>query len=306
MRNGALAPDRPSRQEGVDLGDAGFLLKAISTMNAYKRSSQSASNALGSRPCRAEMAGDARPTHLPIAAQAVFTAPDSRATTLENPVTEQFSADLIAAMKRLRPYALWLSGSVSQADDLIQDTMLNAWQARDRFEHGTNLNAWCRTILRNAHLSCLRRSWRILPLADDTLAAIPAMYSDFTSALDLLSARNAIALLPSEQREALLLIGAGGMSYIEAAGIAGCAAGTMKSRVSRARSRLSVLMSDNRNGFNTDTVLRAKDVPDDLLRQVDRIIQSAVLQGQREGEPACGEAVFSEAEPKRLSVLSAR
>ncbi|MFN3312379.1 MAG: sigma-70 family RNA polymerase sigma factor [Hyphomonas sp.] len=273
-------------------------------MTALKRSSQSAATISDSRLCRVETVGGARPESLSIAVQTGSTTPHHYADTQESPATERFAADLIVAMKTLRRYALWLSGSVSQADDLMQDAMLNAWQARDRFEHGTNLNAWCRTILRNVHLSHLRRSWRILPLADETMATLPAIDGDFTSALDLLSVRNSIALLPIEQREALLLVGAGGMSYIEAARIAGCAVGTMKSRVSRARAQLSVLMSENRTGFSTDAVLRAKDVLDDLLCQVDRIKLKAVPAGQRVGEPASVEAVFSEAEPMRLAVLS--
>lgn len=198
------------------------------------------------------------------------------ASTPPDPVTEQFSAELIKTMKQLRRYALWLSKSVTLADDLMQDALLKAWKARDRFEPGSNLNAWCRTILRNEHISQMRRSWRMLPLADETMASLPARNGDFKSSLDLLAVRNGMALLPAKQREALLLIGVGAMSYIEAARLSGCAVGTMKSRVSRARAHLAVLMSENRAGFSSDEDLRAGDVLADLLHQFELIRPRAV------------------------------
>lgn len=89
--------------------------------------------------------------------------------------------------------------------------------------------------------------------------------------IDLLAVRNAIALLPREQREALLLIGVGGLKYIDAAEVCGCAVGTLKSRVSRARLRLAALMSDNKAGFSSDSNLGAGEALNDLLDQVARI-----------------------------------
>jgi len=185
--------------------------------------------------------------------------------------TDQFGQELSRAMTELRRYALWLAKSPALADDLMQDALVNAWRAQDRFEPGTNLKAWCRTILRNVHISYLRRSWRIMPLADDAMEAIPSTGNDSTVALDLLAVRNGIRLLPAEQREALLLVGAGSMSYQEAADAFGCAVGTMKSRVSRARARLLTLMESNKASYNSDTELRASDALNDLMHQVEGI-----------------------------------
>lgn len=265
-------------------------------MHALKRFPRSAETASLSRRGGAEAAG-ARLSPLPVGGDPALRAPRPLKVVQESPETEQFACDLIIAMKALRGYALWLSDSVSHADDLIQDALLNAWNARDRFERGTNLNAWCRTILRNLHFSQLRRSWRILPLADEAMASLPATGGNFTSALDLLAVRNGLALLPVEQREALLLIGVGGMSYIEAARLSDCAIGTMKSRVSRARGHLSMLMSENRAGFNSDADLRAGDAMADLLHQVDLIRMRAAAVSPYTKAVVSVNAVLSEAAP---------
>ncbi|MBA3067558.1 MAG: sigma-70 family RNA polymerase sigma factor [Hyphomonas sp.] len=223
-----------------------------------------------------------------------------------DPVAEQFGVDLIQAMTQLRRYALWLSKNASLADDLMQDAVLNAWYAQDRFERGTNLKAWCRTILRNVHVSYLRRSWRMLPLAEETMAALPADGGDFSVALDLLAVRNGITLLPLEQREALLLVGVGGMSYMQAASISGCAVGTVKSRVSRARARLAVLMSENLAGYNSDTGLRAGDAMNDLMQQVASIKRKSEIASRCQGPSRPAKTVDSEAAPGRTAMLSTR
>lgn len=185
----------------------------------------------------------------------------------EVPATD-FQDQLVRELSQLRRYALSLCSNASLADDLLQDTLLNAWMARDRFQPGTNLKAWCTTILRNVFFSYKRRSWRMLPLADDAMSEMPATGTESGDELDLLSLRNLIALLPPDQREALLLVGAGGMSYIEAAKICGCATGTVKSRVSRARSRLTVLLTENQASYSTDSSLSAGEAMNDLMQQV--------------------------------------
>ncbi|MFN3313359.1 MAG: sigma-70 family RNA polymerase sigma factor, partial [Hyphomonas sp.] len=155
-------------------------------------------------------------------------------------------------MTELRGYAVWLCSSSALADDLIQETLLKAWVARDRFEPGTNFRAWCMTILRNVFFSYKRRSWRSQPLSEQMISDLASEHMDFGDRLDLLAVRNAMALLPCDQREALLLIGVGGQSYIEAAKLCDCAIGTLKSRVHRARLRLAVLISENQAGFSSD------------------------------------------------------
>ena len=120
--------------------------------------------------------------------------------------------------------------------------MLKAWDARGSFEMGTNMKAWTFMILRNQFYSEKRRSWRQVQLdqeaAERTLVAI----DDPSSPLALDELRMGLAMLPPEQREALVLVGAGGFAYEEAAQICGCAVGTVKSRVSRARQALADIL----------------------------------------------------------------
>lgn len=223
----------------------------------------------------------ARPAVSPFAARPCILPQDTPSTG--------FQDELVRELTQLRRYALSLCNNASLADDLLQDTLLNAWMARDRFQPGTNLKAWCTTILRNVFFSYKRRSWRILPLADDTMSEMPATGTESADMLDLLALRNLIALLPVDQREALLLVGAGGMSYIEAAKVCGCATGTVKSRVSRARFRLTVLLSENQASYSTDSGLSAREAMNDLMQQV------AALTAKPRGEQAGG-AVSNDAE----------
>lgn len=214
------------------------------------------------------------------------------------PQAEHFGEELTRAMSQLRRYALWLAKSPALADDLMQDALLNAWRAQDRFEPGTNLKAWCRAILRNVHVSYMRRSWRTLPLPEEAMDAIPATGNDSSIALDLLAVRNGIRLLPTEQREALLLVGAGGMSYQQAAETCGCAVGTMKSRVSRARARLTQLMAANEAGYNSDNHMRAGDALNDLIHQ------AASIRSRNAANAKPHRAVHSESQRSRSPMLS--
>jgi RNA polymerase sigma-70 factor (ECF subfamily) len=145
-----------------------------------------------------------------------------------------FKDNLVLLIPHLRAFAFSLTNR-SDGEDLAQEAMLRAWKARASYEPNTNLKAWLFTILRNQHLSGARRSWRTRPLdpeiAENTLVA----NDDPPAREELVDLRNAIQHLNFEQRQALVLIGAAGLSYTEAAAICGCAVGTIKSRVSRAR-----------------------------------------------------------------------
>lgn len=187
--------------------------------------------------------------------------------------SQSFSSDLARQITELRGYAIWLCRSSSLADDLIQETLLNAWSARDRFQPGTNLKAWCTTILRNIFFSYKRRSWRTAPLPDDLIATLAADEGDPSHKFELLALRHAIELLPVEQREAILLVGVGSESYIDAARVCGCAVGTIKSRVSRARVRLTELMSDNNASLMSDQSMTAGDALSDLMDQFFRLTE---------------------------------
>ncbi len=135
---------------------------------------------------------------------AARTPPGNAAAILE--------ADPERQMTELRGYAVWLCSSSTLADGLIQETLLKAWVARDRFEPGTNFRAGCVTTLRNVFFSYKRRSWRSQPLSEQMISDLASDHLDFGDRLDLLAVRNAMALPACDQREALLLICVGGQS----------------------------------------------------------------------------------------------
>jgi RNA polymerase sigma-70 factor (ECF subfamily) len=149
---------------------------------------------------------------------------------------------LLAAVPSLRAFAISLCGQIDRADDLVQDTLLRALSNIDKFERGTNLNAWLFTILRNLFHSEYRKRRREVEDPDGAYAARLRVHPEQGARLDFEDFRSALAQLPHDQREALLLVGASGFSYEEAAGICGCAVGTIKSRVNRARSRLASML----------------------------------------------------------------
>ncbi len=151
-------------------------------------------------------------------------------------------ADIVAAIPSLRAFAVSLSGNPDRADDLVHDTLLKALGSMDSFTEGTNLTAWLFTILRNAYYSDYRKRRRETADPDGEFAARLEAPPSQPGYMDLLDFREALQKLPADQREALILIGASGLSYDEAAEICGCAPGTMKSRVNRARNRLSELL----------------------------------------------------------------
>jgi RNA polymerase sigma-70 factor (ECF subfamily) len=195
------------------------------------------------------------------------TAAKSRPTTAVED-EETFKKELVAAIPHLRAFARSLCNDPTQADDLAQEALAKAWKARDSFEPGTSIKAWTFMILRNQFYSEKRRSWRTAPLdvemAENTLLA----NDDPTAPLDLLELRAALAKLPDDQREALILVGAGGMAYEEAAQVCQCAVGTIKSRVSRARRALETLLSEaGPRHSNADHDIPAEKAFDDILEQ---------------------------------------
>ncbi len=155
-----------------------------------------------------------------------------------------FRTELAAAVPHLRGYGRSLCGNADLADDLVQETMLKAWLARDRFVAGSSMRAWTHVILRNAYFSIARRTrfrgdWD--EHAADLLLAVPAAQDHRVALGDL---QRALLQLPSAQREALIMMGASGMTCEEVAEISQCAVGTVKSRVARARSALRRLIDD--------------------------------------------------------------
>lgn len=155
-----------------------------------------------------------------------------------------FKRELTGVIPHLRAFARGLCGRPDLADDLVQETLLKAWAAQERFEPGTSMRAWTFVILRNAYLTDLRRN-RFRADYDELVAErILVAPAGQEGPLHLSDMHRALQTLPPERREALLLVGAGGFSYEEAAEICGCAVGTIKSRVGRARAALSAMIED--------------------------------------------------------------
>ena len=169
--------------------------------------------------------------------------PAASAPLRESAASSQITADLLSVIPNLRAFAVSLCGNLDRADDLVQETLVKAWSNIGTFVEGTNLRAWLFTILRNIYYSDYRKRRREVADPDGTFAAKLATAPAQSGHMDLLDFRAALQQLPSDQREALILIGASGLSYEEAAGICGSAIGTMKSRVNRARSRLAEMLS---------------------------------------------------------------
>jgi RNA polymerase sigma-70 factor (ECF subfamily) len=166
--------------------------------------------------------------------------PIPRARTESEP--SSWRDEVVGLIPALRAFAWSLCHNASDADDLVQDTLIKAWTNREKFEPGTNLRAWLFTILRNTYYTAVVRRRR--EVRDETgeyagtLKSAPTQ--DWSVAVH--SLQDALRKLPDEHREALVLVGAAGLSYEEAAEICGCALGTIKSRVNRARARLLKIM----------------------------------------------------------------
>ena len=159
-----------------------------------------------------------------------------------------FKKELVALIPHLRAFARTLTGDATAADDLAQDAMMKAWDARASFQMGTNMKAWTFMILRNQFYSEKRRSWRQSQLDQEAAERTLVAVDDPSAPLALDELRRALQELPPEQREALVLVGAGGFAYEEAAEICHCAVGTVKSRVNRARKRLAELLGIDSDG----------------------------------------------------------
>lgn len=166
-------------------------------------------------------------------------------STTEALSISEFKAALIEVTPHLRAFARSLCGNPTQADDLAQDALMKAWNARESYARNTSFKAWTFTILRNGFYSEKRRSWRTAEMTPGMAETALVASDNPEKGLELAALRNALDHLPQDQREAIILVGAGGMAYDEAAAVAGCAVGTIKSRVSRARKALTEMLSSD-------------------------------------------------------------
>ena len=181
-----------------------------------------------------------------------------------------FKDALIATMPAVRGFARTFERDAARADDLVQEAMLKAWGNQAAFKPGTNMKAWLFTILRNTYISQYRKARREVEDADGAFTDSLAEKGRQEGHMAFLDLRDALSELPEDQREAVLMVGAAGLTYDEAAEIIGVAAGTVKSRVSRARARLSELM-----GGELQVQGAAEDDPTSLAGPTATIRQAA-------------------------------
>ena len=167
---------------------------------------------------------------------------------LDNGPSETFKAELTALIPQMRAFAKSLCGDPTAGDDLAQDSLVKALSAHSSYQPGTNMKAWVFMIIRNGFYSEKRRSWRSVQWDVETHERDLTAVTNPTGALELDELRRALQLLPDDQREALILVGAGGFSYEEVAEIAGVAVGTIKSRVSRARDKIALILAEGSFG----------------------------------------------------------
>ncbi|BEU99114.1 sigma-70 family RNA polymerase sigma factor [Novosphingobium olei] len=183
----------------------------------------------------------------------------------------EFKRELTGVIPHLRAFARGLCGRPDLADDLVQETLLKAWAAQDRFEPGTSMRAWTFVILRNAYLTDMRRN-RFRAEYDETVAErILVAPAGQEGPLHLSDMHRALLTLPPERREALLLVGAGGFSYEEAAQICQCAVGTIKSRVGRARAALAQMIENGQLPRRSTGDAVAHDA---IMGELDHTVQS--------------------------------
>lgn len=163
----------------------------------------------------------------------------SNGTSPDNPDPRD---EIVEHLPAMRAFALSLTRNGSSADDLVQDTIVKAWKNIDKFSAGTNMRAWLFTILRNTFYSDKRKGKREVADVDGKMAATLSQKPDHDGRMAMADFEVVFAKLPSEQREALMLVGALGFSYEEAAETCDVAVGTIKSRVNRGRVRLVELL----------------------------------------------------------------
>lgn len=176
-------------------------------------------------------------------------------------ISTQFRDDLLLTIPSLRAFGLSLTARSDRADDLVQETLMKAWKYHDSFTTGTNMKAWLYTIMRNEFYTQLRKRKREVEDADGVYSNKVAVHGEQEGHLDMVDFTIALAKLPEDQREAVVLVGASGFSYEEAAQICGCAVGTIKSRVNRARSRLGELLQISPDIVTELKVKPANDIP---------------------------------------------
>ena len=196
----------------------------------------------------------------------------------------EFKDQLAQVIPHLRAFGRSLSGSRDIADDLVQETLLKAWAARKRFQAGTNMRAWTFIILRNLFLSQMRRARFKGEWDEITASRLLAAPASQDRHIELSDMQRALLHLPQPQREALILVGAGGFAYEEAAEICGCAVGTIKSRVARGRVALENLMSEGKLPSRREQAPSDRSALQSIMSEVDELSRDRDPQSEDEEE----------------------
>lgn len=183
------------------------------------------------------------------------------------PDMPDFRTQLAELTPHLRAFAHSLCKDPVEADDLAQESLIKAWKARDSFQRGSNLKAWVFQILRNHFYSERRKLWRRSESSTEIVDNMLPMEEGQSSAMDLVDLKAALGNLPDDQREAVILVGAGGFSYEETAEICDCALGTIKSRVNRARAALAALLEERTGGNDAMKPGDAMSAADDIIAE---------------------------------------
>ncbi|MBN9510075.1 MAG: sigma-70 family RNA polymerase sigma factor [Alphaproteobacteria bacterium] len=171
-----------------------------------------------------------------------------------------FHDQVIAILPKLRVQALALTRNRASAEDLVQDAVCNALAAQESFIPGTNFAAWMHRILRNRFISNLRKRRDTTDIEDVPAAAL-ATDAPHEDRLALKELSRAMARLPADQREALVMVVLNGLSYEALAEATGCAVGTAKSRVFRARRQLEAWLLGERPDAGALADAPAADAP---------------------------------------------
>ena len=190
-----------------------------------------------------------------------------------------FKRQMVASQDALGRFALRLCKREDMAQDLVQEALLKAWAARHQFKPGSNFLSWAFTILRNTWLNHLRREKKFVAdfdeqAAENILSAPPSQNTTFALA-DL---QRAMSELPTDQLEAVMLVGPGDMTYEEAGAILGCAAGTVKSRASRARAALGDIFDDGKVKMALADTEDATGIADTFVEAIEEIAQGGNIE----------------------------
>ena len=198
----------------------------------------------------------------------------ARPAVLSPAADKEFRDGLVEAIPYVRAFSRTLCGVKAAADDLAQETLTKAWAARTSFQPGTNLKAWLFMIARNQFYSEKRRSWRSVAWDEELADARLIAPSGQLQHVELGDLKRALTKITPEQREALILVGAGGLSYEEASVVCNCAIGTVKSRVARARQAIERMLT----GPDGDALPARSEVEtgdsNDLIDEAQRIVDT--------------------------------